>query len=56
MSTATSTQIQLAARPVGWPTHDDFRVVTVDYADPAPGEVRVKNAISTFLFQLSELQ
>ncbi|AYF97811.1 NADP-dependent oxidoreductase [Protaetiibacter intestinalis] len=43
MSTATSTQIQLAARPSGWPTHDDFRTVTVEYAAPAPGEVRVRN-------------
>ncbi|MBP3977443.1 NADP-dependent oxidoreductase [Microbacterium sp. BLY] len=43
MSHATSTQIQLARRPEGWPTHDDFRTVQVEYADPAPGEVRVAN-------------
>ena len=43
MSTATSTQIRLARRPDGWPTHDDFRVETVEYAEPAPGEVRVVN-------------
>ena len=29
MSTPVSTQIQLAARPQGWPTHDDFRTVRV---------------------------
>jgi NADPH-dependent curcumin reductase CurA len=39
----TSTQIQLAHRPVGWPTHDDFRTVEVDLPDLQPGEVRVRN-------------
>ncbi len=43
MSHAISTQIQLARRPVGWPTHDDFRTVEVELSDPAPGEVRVAN-------------
>ncbi|WP_101847363.1 NADP-dependent oxidoreductase [Zhihengliuella sp. ISTPL4] len=43
MSHATSTQIQLARRPEGWPTHDDFRTVEVELSDPAPGEVRVAN-------------
>jgi NADPH-dependent curcumin reductase CurA len=43
MTNITSTQIQLAARPTGWPTHDDFRTVTVEYGDLAPGEVRVRN-------------
>ena len=43
MPQATSTQIQLVHRPTGWPTHDDFRTVTVTYPDPAPGEVRVAN-------------
>lgn len=43
MTDATSTQIQLAARPVGWPTHDDFRVATVTYGAPQAGEVRVRN-------------
>lgn len=40
---AVSTQIQLARRPEGWPTHDDFRTVEVELSDPAPGEVRVAN-------------
>ncbi|WP_431866911.1 NADP-dependent oxidoreductase [Microbacterium paraoxydans] len=43
MSHAISTQIQLARRPEGWPTHDDFRTVDVELRDPAPGEVRVAN-------------
>ncbi|MFD2758669.1 NADP-dependent oxidoreductase [Gulosibacter faecalis] len=44
MTNITSTQIQLATRPTGWPTHDNFRTVTVEYSDLAPGEVRVRNA------------
>lgn len=43
MTHATSTQIQLARRPEGWPTHEDFRTVEVELSDPAPGEVRVAN-------------
>lgn len=39
----TSTQIQLASRPTGWPTHGDFRTVTVDLPGLAKGEVRVAN-------------
>ncbi|MGN0102482.1 MAG: NADP-dependent oxidoreductase [Dietzia sp.] len=39
----TSTQIQLASRPRGWPTHDNFRTVTVDLPDLAEGQVRVAN-------------
>jgi NADPH-dependent curcumin reductase CurA len=44
MSTARSTQVQLVARPHGWPTHDDFRTVQVDLPPLAEGEVRVENA------------
>lgn len=44
MSSATSTQVQLVARPQGWPTPEDFRTVTVEYDDLAPGQVRVRNA------------
>ena len=43
MSTALSTQIQLAKRPVGWPTPDDFQTTTVVYEAPSAGEVRVRN-------------
>ena len=39
----TSTQIQLARRPVGWPTADDFDTVAVEYGPLAPGQVRVVN-------------
>ena len=38
-----STQVQLVARPHGWPTHEDFRTVTVDLPDLGPGQVRVAN-------------
>ena len=43
MTTAASTQIQLASRPAGWPTHDDFSTVQVTYGDLEPGQVRVLN-------------
>jgi len=43
MTTATSTQIQLASRPTGWPTAENFRTVTVEYGELAPGQVRVEN-------------
>jgi hypothetical protein len=43
MSSASSTQIQLVARPEGWPTQDDFRTVTVDLPDLGADEVRVQN-------------
>ncbi|MGI8523865.1 MAG: NADP-dependent oxidoreductase [Nocardioides sp.] len=36
-------EIQLASRPVGWPTPDDFRTVETELADPGPGEVLVRN-------------
>lgn len=42
-STVTSTHIQLAARPSGWPTHEDFRTTTVSYGPLEPGQVRVSN-------------
>ncbi|MGO2658193.1 NADP-dependent oxidoreductase [Mycetocola reblochoni] len=41
--TTTSTQIQLVRRPVGWPTHDDVRTVSVPLDELADGEVRVRN-------------
>jgi NADPH-dependent curcumin reductase CurA len=39
----TSREIHLAARPHGWPTPDDFRLVTVEVPDPGPGQVVVRN-------------
>lgn len=44
MTRTTSTQIQLVARPQGWPAHDDFRTATIEYGDLEPGQVRVRNA------------
>ena len=38
-----STQIQLAARPQGWPTAEDFATVRVEYGPLDPGQVRVVN-------------
>ncbi|WP_104137080.1 NADP-dependent oxidoreductase [Cryobacterium sp. Y62] len=42
-ASTVSTQIQLVSHPVGWPTAADFRIVTVDLPDVAPGQVRVAN-------------
>ncbi len=39
----TSREIHLTARPFGWPTPDDFRLVEVTLPDPGPGEVLVRN-------------
>ena len=39
----TSTQIQLAARPKGWPTHENFRTEKVELPGLGEGEVRVAN-------------
>lgn len=39
----TSREIQLAARPVGEPTPEDFRLAEVEVPDPGPGEVLVRN-------------
>jgi NADPH-dependent curcumin reductase CurA len=44
--TTPTREIHLAARPVGWPGHDDFRTVDVELPDPGPGQVLVRN---TFL-------
>lgn len=43
MTQATSTQIHLAARPNGWPTHEDFRTETVSLGELQPGQIRVAN-------------
>lgn len=43
MSDFTSTEIQLVARPTGWPTPEDFRSLRVEHPDLAPGQVRVRN-------------
>ena len=43
MSTRTSREIHLAARPQGWPSHDDFRMVEVEVRGPGPGQIVVRN-------------
>ncbi|MDO5617983.1 NADP-dependent oxidoreductase [Kocuria sp.] len=43
MSSATSRQIQLASRPTGWPTPENFRTVEIAFPELAPGQVRVAN-------------
>ncbi|MCU1446235.1 MAG: NADP-dependent oxidoreductase [Cryobacterium sp.] len=43
MTTATSTQIQLAARPTGWPTAANFATVVVELPELTAGQVRVVN-------------
>ncbi|MDV7198971.1 NADP-dependent oxidoreductase [Rhodococcus kroppenstedtii] len=43
MTAVQSTQIQLVSRPTGWPTHENFRTVTVELPELEPGQVRVVN-------------
>jgi NADPH-dependent curcumin reductase CurA len=43
MTTATSTQIQLAARPTGWPTAENFSTAVIELPELAAGQVRVVN-------------
>ena len=38
-------EIHLASRPTGWPTPDNFRVVSVTLEDPGPGQVVVRNSV-----------
>src|SRR5450755_3822526 len=38
-------EIQLAARPRGLPTAEDFRLVPTELPDPGPGEVLVRNLV-----------
>ena len=44
--TTPTREIQLAVRPSGWPTDNNFRMVEVALPDPQPGEVLIRN---TFL-------
>jgi NADPH-dependent curcumin reductase CurA len=41
----TGREIQLAARPHGEPTLDDFRLAEVELSDPADGQVLVRNLV-----------
>ena len=39
----SSREIHLASRPVGIPTHENFKLVTVELPDPGDGQLLVKN-------------
>ncbi len=41
----TTREIHLAARPMGWPTHDDFRTVETELPPLQPGQVTVRNTV-----------
>ncbi|MGC9668368.1 NADP-dependent oxidoreductase [Planosporangium sp. 12N6] len=41
----TSREIHLAARPEGWPTAGNFRLVAVPVPEPGPGQVVVRNLV-----------
>ncbi|ALO65480.1 NADP-dependent oxidoreductase [Arthrobacter alpinus] len=43
MSTTVSTQIQLAARPIGWPTAADFTTARVELGELGADQLRVVN-------------
>jgi NADPH-dependent curcumin reductase CurA len=45
MPTPPPREIQLRARPVGWPTHDDFALVESAVPDLQDGQVRVRNTV-----------
>ena len=38
-----STEVRLAARPHGWPTAETFEIARTEVADPAPGQLLVRN-------------
>ena len=43
--TSTTREIHLASRPVGWPTHENFRIVETALPEPAPGQVTIRNTV-----------
>jgi NADPH-dependent curcumin reductase CurA len=43
MPPSTGREIRLAARPSGWPTPENFRLVEVPVPRPAPGQVLIRN-------------
>jgi len=45
MMTTDTREIQLASRPTGWPTADNFRLVETTLPDLEPGQVLVANTV-----------
>ena len=43
--TLVTREIHLASRPVGLPTHDDFRLVETGLPEPGPGQILVRNTV-----------
>lgn len=43
--TFVTREIQLASRPAGWPTHDNFRLVETELPEPGPGQILVRNTV-----------
>ncbi|MCX4977034.1 NADP-dependent oxidoreductase [Streptomyces sp. NBC_00554] len=43
--TFVTREIHLASRPVGWPTHDNFRLVETELPEPGPGQILVRNTV-----------
>lgn len=41
----TSREIQLASRPQGWPSSDNFRLAEVPLPEPAEGQILVRNTV-----------
>jgi len=38
-------EVRLVSRPVGWPTHEDFELVTSEVPALADGQIRVRNVV-----------
>ena len=38
-------EVRLVSRPVGWPTHEDFEIVTSEVPELADGQIRVRNVV-----------
>jgi NADPH-dependent curcumin reductase CurA len=45
MTTPTNREVHLAARPSGWPTADNFRLVEAPVPRPGPGQAVVRNLV-----------
>lgn len=43
MSKIANREIQLASRPLGWPTEENFRLVSTEIPTPGPGQIVVRN-------------